>query len=128
MKFHHAKWAALGGALALFLFASGFVSDFWPQAVPQEEGISEEARRLNNQGVELYRERKLPEALASFATAASLDRRFWQGHYNCAVVLAAMGKPEEALRHLDLSLDVDPYNPMTLAFYVDLVGKINQGT
>ena len=127
MKSLHLKWAALASLLVLFLFTSGFVSDFSPQTVPEEEGISEEARQLNNQGVAFYFDRKLPEALGSFVMAASLDKHFWQGHYNCAIVLAAMGKPEEAIHHLDLSLDIDPYNPMTLAFYIDLLDKVDRG-
>jgi tetratricopeptide (TPR) repeat protein len=127
MKSLQMKWATLGSLLIFFLLTSGFVSDYWPQTVSEEEGVLEEARQLNNQGVAFYHDRKLPEALASFVMAASLDKHFWQGHYNCAIVLAAMGKTEKALHHLDLSLDIDPYNPMTLAFYIDLLDKVNRG-
>lgn len=111
--------------LIVAIFLSGFVIDVKPQTVFEGEAEAV-AAELNNQGVKLYEEQKYNQALANFVTASALDTGFWQGHYNCAVVLVAMGRLEEALHHLELSMEIDPWNPRILSFYRDLSQKVNR--
>ncbi|MFQ5949591.1 MAG: tetratricopeptide repeat protein [Nitrospiria bacterium] len=106
------------------IFLVGFMTDVEPIAVTVEEGVSEKAVKVNNRGVDLFKEGKLVEAFANFVTAAEIDELFWEAHYNCAVALLAMGKPEEALHHLELSLAIDPEKSETIQFYNNLLEKI----
>lgn len=119
------KWICVVSLLVLSFFLSGFVVDFQPQTIPENEGGSDMAVQLNNRGVKLFEERKFSAALASFLTASQMDRTLWQFHFNCAVALVAMGRLEEALSHLELSMDIDPDNPLAVKFYKDLRKKVN---
>ncbi len=119
------KWA-LSVLIVSTLFISGFVTDLQPIMVTEEDGISESVTQLNNEGVRLFRGGKLSEALGRFNAAAEIDELFWEAHYNCAVALVAMEKPEEALRHIKLSRTIDPKNLKILEFYLSLIEKVNQ--
>jgi|GEM_PF-2960953 len=125
MKSTYLKSLVLGLSL-LFLSSGGLVSDFWPQPVLEQEKVLGLARELNNEGVKLYQNLRLEEALANFVLAAEIDHDFWQGHYNCAVVLGAMGKTQEALHHLELSLKVNPHNAMAFELYRELLNEASR--
>ena len=112
--------------LAIFsFFLAGFVVDLRPQPVLEKEVVFSQAAHFNNRGVALYQQGQLQEALANFIIAAELDDTFWQGHYNCSVALIATGNLKEALHHLEMSLEIDPENPIALRLYEDLFWKVN---
>lgn len=81
-----------------------------------------QAAHLNN-WVELYRQGKIQEALSNFIVASETDDTFWQGHYNCAVALIKMRNLREALHHLEMSIEIDPENPVSQRLY-DLYWRI----
>lgn len=112
------------GLLTISFFLTGFLADFRPQPVVEEEVRFTEAAHLNNRGVELYRQGNIQEALANFIVASEMDDTFWQGHYNCAVALIAVGNLNEALHHLEMSLEIDPENPTTHRLHEELLWKI----
>ena len=112
--------------LVLSFFLSGFVIELQPQTVIEEEASSKMAAQINNRGVWQYKEGKFSEALANFVGASEMDATLWQPHYNCAVALVAMRRPNEALYHLGLSKEIDPLNPVTLKFYTSLLQKVNR--
>ncbi|MFQ5580880.1 MAG: hypothetical protein ACE5FZ_09725 [Nitrospiria bacterium] len=107
-------------------FATGFVIDLQPILVTEADGVSESVSQLNNEGVHLYKKGRFSEALIQFSAAAEIDALFWEAHYNCAVALVAMKKPEEALRHIELSRAIEPENMKTIEFYLSLLEKVNQ--
>lgn len=112
--------------LVFSFFLSGFVIELLPQTVIEEEAGSKMAAQINNRGIAQYREGKLSDALNSFIAASEMDGTSWQPHYNCAVALVAMKRPNEALHHLELSKEIDPLNPMTLKFYTSLLRKVTR--
>lgn len=121
------RWINRAGWVGLVIasfFLTGFVADLQPQPVREKEVVFAQAAHFNNRGVELYRQGSIQEALANFIIAADMDDTFWQGHYNCSVALIAMGKLEEALHHLEMSIEIDPENPMALHLYEDLLWKV----
>lgn len=124
MKPKRIKWLGVIGLVIISFFLTGFVVDLQPQPVPEEEVVSARAAHLNNRGVDLYRQGKIPEALSNFIVASEMDETFWQGHYNCAVALIAMGNLREALHHLELSIEIDPENPVTQRLYEDLYWRV----
>jgi tetratricopeptide (TPR) repeat protein len=125
MKAKPTKGAALAGWVILsFFFLTGFAAELQPQPVPEEKVVFGRAAHLNNRGVELYRQGKIQEALSSFIVASEMDDTFWQGHYNCAVALIAMKNLREALYHLELSLEIDPENPIAQRLYEDLYWRV----
>jgi len=111
--------------LALSFFLSGYMIDLHPQIVAKGEAGSVVAAEVNNRGVDFYRDGKFHEALGAFIAASEMDETVWQPHFNCAVALAAMGKLEKALLHLELSMEIDPDNRLSLDFYQDLLNKVN---
>ncbi|TAK09796.1 MAG: hypothetical protein EPO39_01585 [Candidatus Manganitrophaceae bacterium] len=114
-------WIVLG--IASF-FLTGFVADLRPQPVLEEEVVFTLAAHMNNRGVELYRQGNIQEALANFIVASEMDDTFWQGHYNCTIALIAMGNLKEALHHLEMSIEIDPENPLAHRLYEDLLWKV----
>lgn len=124
MKPKRIKWLGAIGWVIISFFLTGFVLDFQPQPVPVEEVVFAQAARLNNRGVELYRQGKIQEALSNFIVASEMDDTFWQGHYNCAVALIAMRNLREALHHLELSIEIDPENPVSRRLYEDLYWRV----
>ncbi|HIE66034.1 MAG: hypothetical protein ABGX83_04905 [Nitrospira sp.] len=119
------KWV-LGILIVSTLFVAGLVSDMQPLMVAAEDGVSESVAQLNNEGVRLFKKGRFSEALTRFVASAEIDELFWEAHYNCALALVAMKKPEEALRHIELSLTVDPENLKVIEFYLNLLDKVNQ--
>lgn len=119
------KRAVLGSVfLAGFLFLNGFAIFPELQAITEEEGAFSTAVRSNQLGIEEYKRGAFEEALAYFTEAADMDDRLWQPHFNCAVSLVKMGFPEEALVHLEASLQVDPENPIIIQFYDRLAERV----
>lgn len=121
------KWIKKVGFLSLLVlsfFLSGYVVDLQPLTVTEMEGISRSAAFTNNQEIQQYREGKFFEAFVSFMAASGIDKNFWEAHYNCAVALVALGRLEEALHHLELSLQIDPDSLETLRFYSSLLPKV----
>lgn len=112
------------GLVIVSFFLAGFVVDLRPEPVWEEEAAFALAAHMNNRGVDLYRQGNLQEALANFIVASEMDDTFWQGHYNCAIALIRMGDLKEALRHLEMSIEIDPENPMSQRLYEDLFWKV----
>ncbi len=112
------------GLVIVSFFLAGFVVDLRPEPVLEEEVTFALAAHMNNRGVDLYRQGSLQEALANFIVASEMDDTFWQGHYNCAVALIRMGNLKEALYHLEMSIEIDPQNPMSQRLYEDLFWKV----
>lgn len=125
MKAKPTKRIALAGWVILsFFFLTGFAPELQPQAVPEEEVVFARAAHLNNRGVELYRQGKIQEALSNFIVASEMDDTFWQGHYNCAIALIAMKNLRGALHHLELSIEIDPENPIAQRLYEGLYWRV----
>ena len=119
---------ALGVMLVLFFLLGGFVVEFQPQLILEENGGFSQVAQMNNQGIDQFKENNFPKALGSFVFAAQLNQEVWQPHFNCAVTLVAMGRSDEAIDHLELSLDIDPFNALAWEFYRDLIEKVNRFT
>jgi len=120
MKPRQIRWPGIIGLLIVSFFLAGFVVNPAPEPVSEEEVVFAQAAHFNNRGVELYRQGKIQEALSNFIVASEMDDTFWQGHYNCAVALITMNNLREALHHLELSMEIDPENPVTQRLYEDL--------
>jgi len=93
---------------------------------PEGGVVSKSAALLNNQGVELYHNGRLEEALGSFILASHVDPTFATAHYNCAVVLTTRGfrgDLEEAIRHLEWSYYLDPENMDIQEFLLELMER-----
>lgn len=115
----------LWSLLVLTFSLSGYVISPDTQRIVEEEAGSVMVAQLNNRGVEFYHQGKLPEALGSFITASQMDETIWEPHFNCAVTLVAMGRVDEAVRHLKLSIDIKSDNPLALEFFEGLLGKVS---
>ncbi len=124
MKTRSVKMAGVAGLMVLSLFAGAYLSDLEPQPVLPEEAFSAQAADLNNQGVALYKHGSVREALSNFIIASEIDHTFWQGHYNCAVALIALGNPAEAMHHLRMSIEIDPENPVSRRLYQELLWEV----
>ncbi len=95
-----------------------------PLYTPENAGVIPSAAAFNDQGVELYFDGKLEEALANFVLASEADPGFAIAHYNCAVVLTTRGYGgdlAEAMRHLEWSYQLDPGNALIQEFLLELV-------
>lgn len=125
MKARQIRWVAAAAMIVLSLLLSGFVVELKPLTVTEGEGISKRAVQINNHGIKRYEEGKFHEALSAFVVASELDQAFWQAHYNCAVASTALGKFEEALRHLKHSGEIHFDNPLIAALYTSLLQKVN---
>lgn len=121
MKARSIKVAGVAGVMVLSLFLGVYLNDIEPQSVSEEEVFSPQAADLNNMGVALYKHGNLREALSNFIVASEMDHTFWQGHYNCAVALIALGNPAEAMHHLKMSIEIDPENPVSRRLYQELL-------
>jgi len=121
MEARSIKLAGAAGWMLLSLFLGVYMADLEPQSVLQEEAFSPQAADLNNMGVELYKHGNFREALSNFIIASEMDHTFWQGHYNCAVALIALGNPAEAMHHLKMSIEIDPKNPVSRRLYQELL-------
>lgn len=124
MKSKRSHRLGVAGLVIVFFFLIGFVAALQPEPVPEEEVVFARAAHLNNRGVELYRQGKIQEALSNFIVASEMDDTFWQGHYNCAVALIAMKNLREALHHLEMSIEIDPENPVSQRLYEDLYWRV----
>lgn len=124
MKSKRGHRLGVAGLVIVFFFLIGFVAALQPEPVPEEEVVFAKAAHLNNRGVELYRQGKIQEALSNFIVASEMDDTFWQGHYNCAVALIAMKNLKEALHHLEMSMEIDPENPVSRRLYEDLYWRV----
>lgn len=124
MKTRSIKMTGVAGLMALSLFAGAYLSDLEPQSVLLEEAFSAQAADLNNKGVALYKRGSVREALSNFIVASEIDDTFWQGHYNCAVALIALGHPAEAMHHLRMSIEIDPENPLSQRLYQELLWNV----
>ncbi|MDC4206579.1 MAG: tetratricopeptide repeat protein [Candidatus Manganitrophus sp.] len=124
MKSKRGHRLGVAGLVIVFFFLIGFVAALQPEPVPEEEVVFAQAAHLNNRGVELYRQGKIQEALSNFIVASEMDDTFWQGHYNCAVALIAMKNLKEALHHLEMSMEIDPENPVSRRLYEDLYWRV----
>ncbi|WDT74683.1 MAG: tetratricopeptide repeat protein [Candidatus Manganitrophus sp.] len=124
MKSKRSHRLGVAGLVIVFFFLIGFVAALQPEPVPEEEVVFAQAAHLNNRGVELYRQGKIQEALSNFIVASEMDDTFWQGHYNCAVALIAMKNLKEALHHLEMSMEIDPENPVSRRLYEDLYWRV----
>lgn len=124
MKSKRSHRLGVAGLVIVFFFLIGFVAALQPEPVPEEEVVFARAAHLNNRGVELYRQGKIQEALSNFIVASEMDDTFWQGHYNCAVALIAMKNLREALHHLEMSIEIDPENPISRRLYEDLYWRV----
>lgn len=124
MKSKRSHRLGVAGLVIVFFFLIGFVAALQPEPVPEEEVVFARAAHLNNRGVELYRQGKIQEALSNFIVASEMDDTFWQGHYNCAVALIAMKNLREALHHLEMSIEIDPENPVSRRLYEDLYWRV----
>jgi tetratricopeptide (TPR) repeat protein len=112
--------------LVLLLFFPGPAWGRDPLFTPPDAMVSESAAALNDQGVQLYYEGRLEEALSSFIMASEMDPYFAVAHYNCAVVFTTRGFKgdlEEAIRHLDWAYGIDPFNQDVLNFLEELIKK-----
>ncbi|MCG3116383.1 MAG: hypothetical protein LLH30_11950 [Candidatus Manganitrophus sp. SA1] len=124
MKSKRSHRLGVAGLVIVSFFLIGFVAALQPEPVPEEEVVFAQAAHLNNRGVELYRQGKIQEALSNFIVASEMDDTFWQGHYNCAVALIAMKNLKEALHHLEMSMQIDPENPVSRRLYEDLYWRV----
>jgi tetratricopeptide (TPR) repeat protein len=111
--------------LTLFPFDMAYGRD--PMITPEGMKVKEAAALLNDQGVQLYHEGRLEEALGSFIMASHTDPAFAIAHYNCAVVLTTRGfkgDVEEAMRHLEWSYNLDPDNEAIEGFLIELMNQV----
>jgi tetratricopeptide (TPR) repeat protein len=110
---------------SIFLLAAT-IQGRHPLFTPKDMKVRQAAALLNDQGVGLYHEGRLEEALGSFILASQMDPSFAIAHYNCAVVLTTRGSKgdlDEAMRHLEWSSNLDPANEDIREFLLELLGK-----
>jgi tetratricopeptide (TPR) repeat protein len=92
--------------LTVLLFIAGVV---------QAQDISEEARRYMARGIGAVDMAKSPSdyelAAAEFEQAAKLAPSWPAPHFNLGKVLAAAGKPEQAIQHYKRYLELSPQGP-----------------
>ena len=83
-----------------------------PYSISQSEliarGISQEALELYKQGVDRYHAGDLEGAIAAFALALELDRKFHYGWNGLGNVLNALGRSSEAIAAFETALELDP--------------------
>lgn len=90
---------------------------------PEGADVARSAAALNDQGVRLYYEGRLEQALGSFILSSELDPYFAVAHYNCAVVLTTrgfQGDLETAVQHLQWAYRIDPGDEMIQEFLLEL--------
>lgn len=78
-----------------------------PAATPASAAPAETARRHNDRGMALYREKKYAEAIAEFKTAASLDPTDAQAANNVGFVHFKQGEYAESAKWLEKTLALD---------------------
>ena len=124
MKVRSINIIGVAGLMVLSVFLIGDMIAPEPQSVLKEEVFLPQAAELNNRGVALYKHGSVREALSHFIIASEMDHTFWQGHYNCAVALIALGNPAEAMDHLKMSIEIDPENTISQRLYQELFWKV----
>jgi tetratricopeptide (TPR) repeat protein len=68
----------------------------------------------------------MEEAIANLIIATEVDPTFVLAHYNSSVAFLSRNKPndrENAIRHLERGLSVEPQNRTLLSFYAEIAGK-----
>lgn len=85
-------------------------------AIRQTPTASPAAMNLNNEGIALYQQGRLDDAIARFQAALQIDSAYSTAHANLGAVLADEGNYEEAIQHYQRAVEflpnyaVYPYN------------------